>query len=175
METRRQVLTLVAVIPLFMRDVLAQDREMISALFRSATEYLNTPQRVRQKYQNLSYYLELLRRFPPRVSTFKPEEHLPDAVRSFTLIGEAIQRNAANFDNQAAVSLLPRMIDAYAQFQPTLWEYLKQIGIEPKLPANVILEEAIASMLLFYGAANKVTDVFQMRICIFPFCFGRPA
>jgi hypothetical protein len=42
------------------------------------------------------------------------------------------------------------------------------------LLAASVIEESLASNMLFYGAETRVTNVIEMLWCCFPFCFRRP-
>ena len=44
----------------------------------------------------------------------------------------------------------------------------------PRLLAASVIEESLASNMLFYGAETRVTNVNEMLWCCFPFCFRRP-
>jgi hypothetical protein len=174
MNTRRDALMLAATVPFLTTAAIAQDMDMVKTMFTIASDYLNVPQRVHEKYAQLAYYLELLRRYPPKGGGFTPQ-HLSDATKTYELLGEAIAKSNDKFDGTAAKMAIDSLIGAYAKSQPILWGYLTQIGIAPKSPADVILEEAIASMMFFYAVANKITDALQLKWCIFPFCFQRAA
>src|SRR5215831_4298376 len=53
-------------------------------------------------------------------------------------------------------------------------DFLRQVGIDQRLLAASIIEESLASNMLFYGAETRVTNVSDMVWCCFPFCFKRP-
>jgi hypothetical protein len=42
------------------------------------------------------------------------------------------------------------------------------------LLAASVIEESLASNMLFYGAETRVANVNDMVWCCFPFCFRRP-
>src|SRR5262249_59920477 len=52
--------------------------------------------------------------------------------------------------------------------------FLRQVGIDPRLLAASVIEESLASNMLFYGVEIRVTNVSDMVWCCFPFCFRRP-
>jgi hypothetical protein len=58
--------------------------------------------------------------------------------------------------------------------QEELWAFLREVGIDPRLLAARVIEESLASNMLFYGAETRVTNVIDMLWCCFPFCFRRP-
>ncbi len=65
-------------------------------------------------------------------------------------------------------------IAAAIKSQEELWAFLRQVGIDPRLLAASVIEESLASNMLFYGAETRVTNVIEMLWCCFPFCFRRP-
>jgi hypothetical protein len=52
--------------------------------------------------------------------------------------------------------------------------FLREVGIDQRLLAANVIEESLASNMLFYGAETRITNVNEMAWCCFPFCFRRP-
>ena len=174
MISRRQTIALIAAVPLLTRDALAQeDRNAVKDLFGAALDYLKDPARVAESYRRLYYYVDLLQRIPPKVASATPDTPR-DALRTYSLLGEAIARSEAKFDGTAGTKIFDELVESYAERQKQLWEYCEQVGINVGAPAEKLIEEAIASMMLFYGAAVKAVKFAETKFCICPFCFGHP-
>ena len=167
--TRREVLTLIAAIPILGTEAAAQTTD-VRTLFTVASDYLNVPSRVRIKYAELAYYIALLNRFPPKMG----DGRISDAVRTYQLLGDTIRQVEGKFDAAAASQIMESLVEAYAESQKLLWAYLKQVGIEANSSADALIQEALASMMLFYAAATKAIKAAELKYCIFPFCFGKP-
>lgn len=165
MHTRRGAIILASAIPLMAKTAFAQDPAGVSSLFKAALDNLQAPTRVQQSYANLSFYIQLLRARP---------EDLSVAMKTYQLVGQSIRSVDAKFDRSRAADALPSLVEAYQKSQTELWAYLAKIGIQPKSLAGLIIEEALISMMLFYAAATRVTNAFDLQWCIFPFCFKRP-
>jgi hypothetical protein len=71
-------------------------------------------------------------------------------------------------------SLVQSLRQAFSKSEEELWAFLRQAGIDQRLLAAKIIEECLASNMLFYGAETRVTTVADMLWCCFPFCFRRP-
>jgi len=54
-------------------------------------------------------------------------------------------------------------------------EFLKNVGIEAKTIAALVIEKSLVSMMLFHAAATKAFKIVELLWCVFPFCFKRPA
>ena len=172
METRREVLILAAGASLLTSDLPAADA-MVTRLFGLAVESIGNPTRVREKYAALTYYMELLRQYPP--SKMPKDVYLPDAEKTYAMIREQIAKTNGKPDGGVDPAVLNGLIETYEKSQHQLWEYLKEIGISPTLPADLLIEEAIATSLVFYVAATKFAGaVANLSWCIYPFCFKRP-
>jgi hypothetical protein len=170
MHTRREVAVIMTAMPLLTADAVAQapvDRRI--GLFILAAERLENPLNVRQYYATLSYYIQLLERGPLRS---RPQD-IAAANRTYQLVGEAIARTNAKFEGAQAPfrSSLP---EAFWSLEREFVDVLAQVGVDPRSLARAVIEESLASMMLFYGAATNVTNVTEMLWCCFPFCFRRP-
>ncbi len=173
METRRDVLILAASIPLLTSEAHAADGEMVTRIFNIAVEAIKDPMRVRQNHQTLFYYLELLQRSPPKKSL--KDQDLRDAEKTYRMIGEQIARTNGKAEIPIDPTVLKALVEAYAKYQDQLWEYLKEVGIEIKTPADLLIEQAIVTTMVFYAAVTKfVGAVENMLYCFYPFCFKRP-
>jgi hypothetical protein len=172
MSTRRDVITHLAAIPLvtaFVNSASAQDSSMVTALFGVAFDRLRDPGYVRAQYAALGYYVELLRTAPPQSLGFAPV-NVAAATTTYGQLGESIRSSEGKFDTEAAAVILPDLKKEYENRQKLLWDYLQKAGISIKSPADMVLESAIVSMLLFDAAATKAKQFAQLRLCIFPFC-----
>jgi hypothetical protein len=168
-QTRREAVILVTAIPLLSTDAVAQP-DRLDALF--APQGLTVPSRVRQRYAILAYYIQLLNlQRPIRVR----DEDIAAAIKTYQLVGESIARRDARFEGEVQASFVQSLRQAFSKSQEELWAFLRQVGIDPRLLAASVIEESLASNMLFYGAETRVTNVNDMLWCCFPFCFRRPS
>jgi hypothetical protein len=172
MTTRRELVALLATAPLIATSAptRAQDQSMIEALFQESMQRLNNPSYVRVQRSVLTYYIELLRIEPPKALNFGAAD-LQAAIATAARINQEVDKAEAKFDVGAAMLIRSSLVAEYEKRQTILWDYLKQAGITIKSPADVVVERAIVSMLLFYAAATRISNVSQLRFCIFPFNF----
>jgi hypothetical protein len=167
-QTRREAVILMTAIPLLSTDAVAQP-DRLDALFDRQT--LLVPSRVRQRYAILAYYIQLLNlQRPIRVR----DEDIAAAIKTYQLVGESIARSDARFEGEVQASFVQSLRQAFSKSQEELWAFLRQVGIDPRLLAASVIEESLASNMLFYGAETRVTNVNDMLWCCFPFCFRRP-
>ena len=167
-QTRREAVMLMTAIPLLSTDAVAQP-DRLDALFDRQT--LLVPSRVRQRYAILAYYIQLLNlQRPIRVR----DEDIAAAIKTYQLVGESIARSDARFEGEVQASFVQSLRQAFSKSQEELWAFLRQVGIDPRLLAASVIEESLASNMLFYGAETRVTNVNDMLWCCFPFCFRRP-
>ena len=165
MQTRREAVILMTAIPLLSTDAVAQP-DRLDALFDRQT--LLVPSRVRQRYAILAYYIQLLNLQRPR------SEDIASAIKTYQLVGESIARSDARFEGEVQASFVQSLRQAFSKSEEELWAFLRQVGIDPSLLAARVIEESLASNMLFYGAETRVTNVIDMLWCCFPFCFRRP-
>ena len=168
MQTRREAVILITAIPLLSSDAVAQP-DRLDALFDP--HGLSVPSRVRQRYAILAYYIQLLNlQRPIRARS----EDIDAAIKTYQLVGESIARSDARFEGEVQASFSQSLRQAFSRSQEELWAFLRQVGIDPTLLAGSVIEECLASNMLFYGAETRVTNVSDMLWCCFPFCFRRP-
>jgi hypothetical protein len=165
-QTRREAVILMTAIPLLSTDAVAQP-DKLDALFDRQS--LLVPSRVRQRYAILAYYIQLLNLQRPMRS-----EDIAAAIKTYQLVGESIARSDARFEGEVQASFVQSLRQAFSQSEEELWAFLRQVGIDPRLLAASVIEESLASNMLFYGAETRVTNVSDMLWCCFPFCFRRP-
>jgi hypothetical protein len=168
-QTRREAVILMTAIPLLSSDAVAQS-DRLDALFNRPAENLSVPSRVRQRYAILAYYIQLLNLQRPMRSR---SEDIDAAIKTYQLVGESIARSDARFEGEVPASFVQSLRQAFSKSEEELWAFLREVGIDQRLAANVI-EESLASNMLFYGAETRVTNVNEMVWCCFPFCFRRP-
>ena len=168
MQTRREAVILMTAVPLLSSAAVAQsDRR--HALFD--LHGLSVPSRVRQRYAILAYYIQLLNLQRPDRSR---SEDIDAAIKTYQLVGESIARSGARFEGEVPASFVQSLRQAFSKSDEELWVFLRQVGIDQNLLAAKIIEECLASNMLFYGAETRVTNVTDMLWCCFPFCFRRP-
>ena len=167
-QTRREAVMLMTAIPLLSTDAVAQP-DRLDALFDRQT--LLVPSRVRQRYAILAYYIQLLNL---QVTMRSRSEDIAAAIKTYQLVGESIARSDARFEGEVQASFIQSLRQAFSRSQEELWAFLRQVGIDPRLLAASVIEESLASNMLFYGAETRVTNVTDMLWCCFPFCFRRP-
>ena len=168
MQTRREAVILVTATALLSTDAVAQP-DRLDALFDP--HGLSVPSRVRQRYAILAYYIQLLNLQRP---TRARSEDIDAAIKTYQLVGESIARSDARFEGEVQTSFVQSLRQAFSKSQDELWAFLRQVGIDPILLAGSVIEECLASNMLFYGAETRVTNVTDMLWCCFPFCFRRP-
>ena len=168
MQTRREAVILVTATALLSTDAAAQPDRLV-ALFDP--HGLSVPSRVRQRYAILAYYIQLLNLQRP---TRARSEDIDAAIKTYQLVGESIARSDARFEGEVQASFVQSLRQAFSKSQEELWAFLRQVGIDPTLLAGSVIEECLASNMLFYGAETRVTNVTDMLWCCFPFCFRRP-
>jgi hypothetical protein len=166
-QTRREAVILMTAIPLLSTDAVAQP-DRLDALFD--LHGLSVPSRVRQRYAILAYYIQLLNLQRPMRSSFE----IDAAIKTYQLVGESIARSDAKFEGEVPPSFIQSLRQAFSKSEEELRAFLRQVGIDQKLLAGSIIEECLASNMLFYGAETRVTTVTDMLWCCFPFCFRRP-
>ena len=168
MQTRREAVILISATALLSTDAVAQP-DRLDALFDP--HGLSVPSRVRQRYAILAYYIQLLNLQRP---TRARSEDIDAAIKTYQLVGESIARSDARFEGEVQTSFVQSLRQAFSKSQDELWAFLRQVGIDPILLAGSVIEECLASNMLFYGAETRVTNVNDMVWCCFPFCFRRP-
>jgi hypothetical protein len=169
-QTRREAVILMTAIPLLSTDAVAQP-DRLDALFNRPAENLSVPSRVRQRYAILAYYIQLLNlQRPIRLRS----EDIAAAIKTYQLVGESIARSDARFEGEVQASFVESLRQAFSKSEEELWAFLREVGIDPRLLAARVIEEALASNMLFYGAETRVANVTDMLWCCFPFCFRRP-
>jgi hypothetical protein len=167
-QTRREAVVLMTAVPLLSSAAVAQsDRR--DALFD--LHGLSVPSRVRQRYAILAYYIQLLNLQRPDRSR---SEDIDAAIKTYQLVGESIARSNARFEGEVPASFVQSLQQAFSKSEEELWAFLRQVGIEQRLLAASVIEDCLASNMLFYGAETRVTNVTDMLWCCFPFCFRRP-
>jgi len=170
-QTRREAVILMTTIPLLSTDAVAQP-DRLDALFNRPAENLSVPSRVRQRYAILAYYIQLLNLQTPMRSR---SEDIAAAIKTYQLVGESIARSDARFEGEVQASFVQSLRQAFSKSsEEELWAFLRQVGIDPRLLAASVIEESLASNMLFYGAETRVANVSDMLWCCFPFCFRRP-
>jgi hypothetical protein len=167
-QTRREAVILMTATALLSTDAVAQP-DRLDALFD--LHGLSVPSRVRQRYAILAYYIQLLNLQRPIRSR---SEDIDAAIKTYQLVGESIARSDARFEGEVQASFVQSLRQAFSKSQEELWAFLRQVGIDQRLLAASIIEECLASNMLFYGAETRVTNVTDMLWCCFPFCFRRP-
>jgi hypothetical protein len=101
-------------------------------------------------------------------------EDIAAAIKTYQLVGESIARSDAKFEVEVQASFVQSLRQAFSKSQEELWAFFRQVGIDPRLLAASVIEESLASNMLFYGAETRVANVNDMGWCCFPFCFRRP-
>src|SRR4029453_7182593 len=101
-------------------------------------------------------------------------EDIAAAIKTYQLVGESIARSDARFEGEVQASFVQSLRQAFSKSKEELWAFLREVGIDPRLLAAGVIEECLASNMLFYGAETRVTNVSDMVWCCFPFCFTRP-
>ena len=167
MQTRREAVILVTATALLSTDAAAQP-DRLDALFDP--HGLSVPSRVRQRYAILAYYIQLLNLQGP----MRSREDIVAAIKTYQLVGESIARSDAKFEGDVQASFVQSLREAFSKSEEELRAFLRQVGIDPRLLAASVIEESLASNMLFYGAETRVTNVSDMVWCCFPFCFRRP-
>jgi len=167
-QTRREAVILMTATPLLSSAAVAQP-DRLDALFD--LHGLSVPSRVRQRYAILAYYIQLLNLQRPIRSR---SEDIDAAIKTYQLVGESIARSDARFEGEVQASFVQSLRQAFSKSQEELWALFRQVGIDPRLLAASVIEESLASNMLFYGAETRVTNVNDMLWCCFPFCFRRP-
>jgi hypothetical protein len=119
----------------------------------------------------LAYYIQLLNLQRPIRSR---SEDIDAAIKTYQLVGESIARSDARFEGEVPASFVQSLQQAFSNSQEELWAFLRQSGIDQRLLGAKIIEDCLASNMLFYGAETRVTTVADMLWCCFPFCFRRP-
>ena len=168
MQTRREAVILMTATPLLSSNAVAQT-DRLDVLFD--LHGLSVPSRVRQRYEILAYYIQLLNLQRPIRSR---SEDIDAAIKTYQLVGESIARSDARFEGEVPASFVQSLRQAFLKSQEELWAFLREVGIDPRLLAASVIEESLASNMLFYGAETRVTNVIEMLWCCFPFCFRRP-
>ena len=170
MRTRREAVILMTATSLLSPDAVAQP-DRLDALFNHPAENLSVPSRVRQRYAILAYYIQLLNLQGP----MRPRsEDIAAAIKTYQLVGESIARSDARFEGEVQASFVQSLREAFSKSEEELRAFLRQVGIDQRLLAGSIIEECLASNMLFYGAETRVTNVTDLLWCCFPFCFRRP-
>jgi hypothetical protein len=169
-QTRREAVILMTAIPLLSTNAVAQT-DRLDALFNHPSENLSVPSRVRQRYGILAYYIQLLNLQGPMRSR---SEDIAAAIKTYQLVGESIARSDARFEGEVQASFVQSLREAFSKSEEELGAFLRQVGIDPRLLAASVIEESLASNMLFYGAETRVANVSDMVWCCFPFCFRRP-
>jgi len=169
MQTRREaVILMTATPPLLSSNAVAQpDRPEVVFDVHG----LSVPSRVRQRYAILAYYIQLLNLQRPIRSR---SEDIDAAIKTYQLVGESIARSDARFEGEVPASFVQSLQQAFSNSQEELWAFLRQSGIDQRLLGAKIIEDCLASNMLFYGAETRVATVADMLWCCFPFCFRRP-
>jgi hypothetical protein len=171
MQTRREAVILMTAIPLLSTTDAVAQPDRLDALFDRPAENLSVPSRVRQRYAILAYYIQLLNlQRPIRLRS----EDIAAAIKTYQLVGESIARSDARFEGEVQASFVESLRQAFSKSEEELWAFLREVGIDPRLLAARVIEEALASNMLFYGAETRVANVTDMLWCCFPFCFRRP-
>ena len=175
MQTRRETVILMTAIPLLSTDAVAQPDSVappdrLDALFNNPAGNLSVPSRVRQRYAILAYYIQLLNLQGP----MRSREDIAATIKTYQLVGESIARSDAKFEGEVQASFVQSLREAFSKSEEELWAFLRRVGIDPRLLAARVIEESLASNMLFYGAETRVTNVNDMLWCCYPFCFRRP-
>jgi hypothetical protein len=168
MQTRREAVILMTATPLLSSNAVAQ-ADRLEVVFD--VHGLSVPSRVRQRYAILAYYIQLLNLQRPIRSR---SEDIDAAIKTYQLVGESIARSDARFEGEVPASFVQSLQQAFSNSQEELWAFLRQSGIDHRLLGAKIIEDCLASNMLFYGAETRVTTVADMLWCCFPFCFRRP-
>ena len=168
-RTRREAVILMTAVPLLSSAAVAQPDRSRDALFD--LHGLSVPSRVRQRYAILAYYIQLLNlQRPDR----RRSEDVDAAIKTYQLVGESIARSDARFEGEVPASFVQSLQQEFSKSEEKLCAFLRQVGIDQNLLAAKIIEDCLASNMLFYGAETRVTNVTDMLWCCFPFCFRRP-
>src|SRR5262249_12336490 len=149
-QTRREAVILMTAIPLLSTDAAAQP-DRLDALFNRPAENLSVPSRVRQRYAILAYYIQLLNLQGP----MRSREDIAAAIKTYQLVGESIARSDAKFEGEVQASFVQSLREAFSKSEEELRAFLRQVGIDPRLLAASVIEESLASNMLFYGAETR--------------------
>src|SRR5437016_14088860 len=159
-QTRREAVILMTATPLLLSDAVAQP-DRLDALFD--LHGLSVPSRVRQRYAILAYYIQLLNlQRPMRLRS----EDIAAAIKTYQLVGESIARSDARFEGEVQASFVQSLRQAFSKSEEELWAFLRQVGIDPRLLAASVIEESLASNMLFYGSETRLTNVTYICFCI---------
>ena len=96
------------------------------------------------------------------------------AILSHATTSARPRTSDARFEGEVQESFVQSLRQAFLKSQEELWAFFRQVGIDPRLLAASVIEESLASNMLFYGAETRVANVNDMVWCCFPFCFRRP-
>src|ERR671937_2037984 len=145
-QTRREAVILMAAVPLLSSAAVAPPDRSRGTLFD--LHGLSVPSRVRQRYAILAYYIQLLNlQRPDR----RRSEDVDAAIKTYQLVGESIARSDARFEGEVPPSFVQSLRQAFSKSEEELWAFLRQVGIDQRLLAGSIIEECLASNMLFYG------------------------
>ena len=138
MQTRREAVILMTATPLLLSDAVAQP-DRLDALFD--LHGLSVPSRVRQRYEILAYYIQLLNLQRPIRSR---SEDIDAAIKTYQLVGESIARSDARFAGEVPASFVQSLRQEFSKSVEELWTFLRQVGIDQNLIAAKVIEECLA-------------------------------
>src|ERR1700745_2708036 len=160
-QTRREAVILMTATPLLSSAAVAQP-DRLGALF--VLHGLSVPSRVRQRYAILAYYIQLLNLQRPIRSR---SEDIDAAIKTYQLVGASIARSDPRFEGEVPALFVQSLQQAFSNSQEELWAFLRQSGIDQRLLGAKIIEDCLASNMLFYGAETRVTNATDMLWCCF--------
>jgi hypothetical protein len=168
MQTRRDAIILVTASSLLTNDAIAQHYDYgVSSLFKTAMTDLSFRPALQGKYRTMGFYVDLL-----IYQKIKPED-IKSAQITYQLVGKTLRENQGNYSESATI-ILSDLEAAYQKSSGKLKAFLQSAGIEVRSLAASLIEQSLASMMLFYAAATKVEKIDELLWCVFPFCFKRP-
>src|SRR5262249_27972766 len=104
----------------------------------------------------------------------RSREDIAAAIKTYQLVGESIARSDARFEGEVQASFVQSLREAFSKSEEELRAFLRQVGIDPRLLAASVIEESLASNMLFDGEEPRVSNVIVMVWSSFPSCFRPP-
>ncbi len=170
MTTRREAVILLTLAPWFAGSAQAAEKITSGDLLKLSVEKLTNPVFIRQQYYILRFYVELLRIYPPK-NTDKYKYDPKEIYATMTILSRMIFANKKKYSGLAGEIIKEWQAD-FDQRQPSLQEYLKQVGIEIGEATDKLIENAIFSTVLYYESVTATKKLANLKWCIWPFCYS---
>ena len=124
MQTRREAVILMTATPLLLSDAVAQP-DRLDVLFG-----LSVPSRVRQRYDILAYYIQLLNLQRPIRSR---SEDIDAAIKTYQLVGESHCQERCKICGRSASIVRPEPTAGIFQFRGRTLGLLETVWDRPKI------------------------------------------